>query len=242
MTKQKLISTNRKNEQVASAKTLEDELFGKNPKEDVFRFLRVGDAYFAKGDTVALDLKSLNIVRDGDKVILDRKVHQLTEVIDADIKANLSLKLNSGLLDINNAKGYINKKSPWLADLSALFKLVNKNTVQILSEEIEFWEPAEQRFEPVEQYLSQLSDIKTIADKCTEDECITRLGHGVGWTFINGAWVENEDILSDDIYRELVQIIRHNKFRYENYPFPKTRRVADSDNIELLGFVKLKII
>jgi CRISPR type III-A-associated RAMP protein Csm5 len=239
--RQKLITTNWKGEIVAKANALEYELFGKDPKEDVFRFLQVGDAYFAKGDTVALDMKSLNIIRNGGEVILDGKVHQLTEMIDADIKANLSLKLTTGLLDKNNNEGYINKKFPWLTDVSELFKVINENTVQILSEEIEFWE-YDESFDPVEKYLSQLREIMTVANNCTDDECIIRLGHGVGWPFINGGWVKNENILSDDIYQELVQITRWNNFRYKDYPFPKTRRVADSNTIELPGFVKLKII
>ena len=68
-----------------------------------------------------------------------------------------------------------------------------------------------------------------------EKECVLRIGHGSGWRFITGAWTENLDYF----YSVVVPVSRPKNFKYEQFDFPKTRRV--DDECELLGFVKLSI-
>ncbi len=225
-----------------SSRNLEGILFGNDPKVDVFRFLQVGDAYFQKGCTVALNLKSLNIIQDGRKVILDDKVQQLVESIDTEYEVELDIKLNESLLKYNQGKGYIDKHPVWMEGLDSLFKLVNDNTLLLLEEEIAFWK-VDDKFESVEAYISELEKIRDAVLNSNEDECVTRLGHGVGWTFINGAWIKKEEIVSDYLYKKIVGSSRPKNERYENYPFPKTRRVSDSESvIEVMGFINLKKI
>lgn len=64
-------------------------------------------------------------------------------------------------------------------------------------------------------------------------ECVLRIGHGSGWRFITGAWSEKLNSFNPVV----ISAARPNNFRYNEYNFPKTRRV--DEECELLGFVKL---
>ena len=80
---------------------------------------------------------------------------------------------------------------------------------------------------------------------CTEEcdcgcqegkECVLRLGHASGWRFITGAWTEN----LDNFKSEIVPASRPKNFNYEQYVFPKSRRLDEDGDI--FGFVKLELL
>ncbi|SFD80767.1 type III-A CRISPR-associated RAMP protein Csm5 [Thermophagus xiamenensis] len=239
--KEKVVFKDRKNRNYATAAELEKELFGDGPQKDLFRFLLIGDAPFVGDATIALPMKSLNIVGDGRSVKLDTKTQQLVEAIDAERTSVFNIKLNHQLLEENNLKGKINKYPEWLKDLKTLFQWVNENTLLLINKEIDFWEEYEEH-DRVEDYLEQLHELKETTENCSEGSCVLRMGAGVGWSFINGLWVKEESLVSEELYQELVSLTRPQNSRYSQYPFPKTRRVADSQYFELPGFVKLKLI
>ena len=59
--------------------------------------------------------------------------------------------------------------------------------------------------------------------------------HGSGWRFITGAWCEGLDN-----FDEVIAVSRPNNGRYQEYDFPKSRRIDEDSDI--LGFVKLSLI
>lgn len=222
-----------------SAKNIEGKLFGRDPNHDLFRFLRIGDAYFEPQSTVAVNLNSLNIVKYGEDVILDNKTAQLIEVLDKEKSTNLEMRIDKTGLELGNQNREFSAYPVWLKSLNELFTVINNNTATIIDEELYFWED-ETNKDVVVHYLEALNEIKNEINNC-KNACIIRLGHGIGWTFINGRWAKLDEIISDDIFEKIVDASRPSNWKmYKDYPFPKTRRVID--NVDILGFVKLQLI
>lgn len=218
-----------------SAAGLEKKLFGRDPNHDVFRFLQIGDAYFELNSTLAINMVNLNIVPDGAK--FDRSKNQLVEAIDQEKHANFSMKLNNTSMEANRKAQSVNQFPDSFRSFSALFHTVNNNTKTLLEEDIEFWKDFETD-DSVTEYIQSLEVILAKVNSCFENECVLRLGHGSGYSYISGNLVNQQNIISDQDYEAIVNVARPgNAKKYYNFDFPKTRRI--DENIDLLGFVKI---
>lgn len=221
--------------QKADAKSIESELFGKTPNNDIFRFLQVGDAYFGELREVAI--RMVNINERERHSFWDTSKPQLIEAVSPEDKSMFHLKLN--IPGYNFSRGKVNQLPLCMSSEAELFRTINTHTQKLLCEELEYWEEREDKDESdkVTIYLEKVNDILSIARACKDGkECILRIGHGSGWCFITGAWaksLKNFDSL-------VVPVSRPKNSNYEQYDFPKTRRV--DDECELLGFVKLSIV
>lgn len=123
--------------------------------------------------------------------------------------------------------------------VNALFETINKNTLKILDEEIGFWEDYQD--EITDQYLDKLKSFSQKVKGCNPGECIMRMSHGSGWSFITGGWPKDPQLVDDMLYGKIVNASRPgNERRYAHLPFPKSRRI--SSEVELPGFVRLRII
>lgn len=216
---------------------IEKKLFGLDPNSDLFRFINVGDAYFSKGAEIALKMVNLNIRKQQD--FWDETKPQLIEAIASDEKSVFKLSIKDSYYRFVKTKGTQIKafSMPTLYDemsnLTNLFYTINEHTRRLVKQEIEIWKNYEQETN-VDSYLSQLEEIEKSTAECDSGKsCVLRIGHASGWRFITGAWTES---LSN--FKSLVvPRSRPNNYRYEDYIFPKTRRV--DDECYLLGFVKL---
>lgn len=221
--------------QKADAKRIESELFGATPNNDIFRFLQVGDAYFGELREVAI--RMVNINERERHSFWDTSKSQLIEAISPEDDSEFQLKLN--ISGYNFSRGKVNQLPSCMSSEAELFRTINTHTQKLLCEELEYWEEREDKDESdkVTIYLEKVNDILSIARACKDGkECILRIGHGSGWCFITGAWaksLKNFDSL-------VVPVSRPKNSNYEQYDFPKTRRV--DDECELLGFVKLSIV
>lgn len=216
----------------ADAKNVESELFGSNPNEDVFRFLQVGDAYFSRMRNVAI--KMVNINERERQSFWDTSKPQLIEAIGPDDETTLQIKLNENGYDFSKDK--VHPMPDCMKSLTVLFETINNHTQELLESEINYWKERESGDDTnkVSLYVEKIQNILDITNGCTRgEECVLRIGHGSGWRFITGAWTENLDNFNSVV----VPASRPKNFRYEQYDFPKTRRV--DDECELLGFVKL---
>ena len=216
----------------ADAKNVESELFGSNPNEDVFRFLQVGDAYFSRMRNVAI--KMVNINERERQSFWDTSKPQLIEAIGPDDETTLQIKLNENGYDFSKDK--VHPMPDCMKSLTVLFETINNHTQELLESEINYWRERESGDDTnkVSLYVEKIQNILDITNGCTRgEECVLRIGHGSGWRFITGAWTENLDNFNSVV----VPASRPKNFRYEQYDFPKTRRV--DDECELLGFVKL---
>ena len=219
----------------ADAKQVEEELFGNDPNKDVFRFLQVGDAYFGELKEVAV--RMVNINERERHSFWDTSKPQLIEAISPDDKTEFQLRLN---IDGYNFSQKAVKELPMcMSSIPELFKTINAHSVKLLKEELDYWEERKSLddSDKVSLYMEKINDILAIAQNCViGKECVLRVGHGSGWRFITGAWTEKLDNFSSVV----VPASRPKNFKYEQYDFPKTRRV--DDECELLGFVKLTIL
>ena len=219
----------------ADAKQVEAELFGNDPNKDVFRFLQVGDAYFGELKEVAV--RMVNINERERHSFWDTSKPQLIEAISPDDKTEFQLRLN---IDGYNFSQKAVKELPMcMSSIPELFKTINAHSVKLLKEELDYWEERKSLddSDKVSLYMEKINDILAIAQNCViGKECVLRVGHGSGWRFITGAWTEKLDNFSSVV----VPASRPKNFKYEQYDFPKTRRV--DDECELLGFVKLTIL
>ena len=218
----------------ADATNIEHELFGSNPNEDVFRFLRVGDAYFGNNYEVAV--KMVNINERERQSFWDTSKPQLIEAIGPEDYSAFQMRINLDGYDL--AKDSVNALPNCMRSTASLFEIINNHTRQLLESEIDYWQErvVNDDSDKVSKYLKKIKEILNVVGKCKQgQECVLRIGHGSGWRFITGAWAENLDNFDSLV----VPVSRPKNFKYEQFDFPKSRRVYDE--CELLGFVKLSI-
>lgn len=216
----------------------EDNAFGRDPQEDIFRYVKVGDAFFGENKLEVHRMESLNI-RDNNG-FWDTTKTQLVETLCAGDYSSFSLGLDTKQL-MEKAR-----QIPCLHSVEALFKAINSHTIRLLEEEIKRWkeeaEKDKEGIDKVERYLESLASVLeeakawSISSSTQETSCIMRVGYGSGWRFITGAWTEGSYG-----WDEIVSKSRPNNGIYRDYVFPKTRRIGNEyyDSCDVLGFVKL---
>lgn len=214
---------------------LEKKLFGFDPNHDIFRFLLIGDVYFEPNSTIAINMVNINIKQDG--AIFDSSKNQLVEAIGKEKHANFSMKLNHTGMDSNLKFRAIQNFPDSFGSFDSLLQTINSNTRTLIEEEIEFWSEHDTE-DSVKEYIENMQHILKETSGCSEKECVLRIGHGSGYVFISGNLVNHPEYISDDDYAAIVNSARPgNMKKYQDYRFPKTRRI--DENIDLLGFVKL---
>jgi len=246
---EKILSKDRKGKTIISDKKIQNELFGNDAKNDLFRFVEVGDAYFDKGSEAAFRMIHLNITNKNS--LLDDSKSQIVETIDQEKKSVFRLNINLNRYHFakekwDQAVSYSKNKvinSPGklpecLQSVENLFQTINAHTLKLVNDEIKFWKEIDQKKAGADNYLDVMKSIQGEIINCTKGkECILRLGHASGWRFITGAWAEN----LNNFYSEVVPAARPNNDKYPDDVFPKTRRVEEEYQ-DLLGFVKLTLI
>ena len=215
-----------------------------NPQYDIFRFLLISDAYFEIGSEAAVKLVLLN-QREKDELIDKNKAPQIVEVIDKEFDSIFTITIDKEKYDIvahhckNETKP--NKIATWpneMSSVDSLFKCINAQTKRRVDSEISYWEDyiTESGKNGADDYIANLKSIKARVNSCREGkECVLRIGQGIGWRFITGAWAENLENFEDYIPK-----IRPKNDKYSQYDFPKSRRIDDESY--LLGFVKLTLV
>ena len=205
---------------------MENRLFGEMGSS-AFRYLCTGDAFFDNGAEIALRQINLNITQRNR--LLDTSKQQIVEAISEGEVSSFRLNVGSKFfekLQRNN-----------LRSLKDLFFLINQHTRMLVEKEIEFWsDKGDDAKDYIERMNAMLNDIMRCSgnERC---ECILRLGQGVGWCFITGAWLEQVD--EDYFYNDIVPKCRPRNNQYQEYDFPKSRRIGDET--DLFGFVKLTL-
>ena len=217
-----------------NSKQIEAKFFGGSPNEDIFRFLQIGDAYFAKGSEVALRMvMGLNITQQND--LQTNKKPQIVEAIRGGEESELRFKITDTEDRMPNE----------IRTIKSLFKLINDHTRKLLQTEIEFWK--KQGKNGAKEYIERIKDILAEVNKSgnAEKECVLRIGHASGWRFITGACSEN----LNNFKRDIIWAARPKNEDYQDYEFPKSRRLAETFNVGeeelksyMLGFVKLSVI
>ncbi|WP_455584482.1 type III-A CRISPR-associated RAMP protein Csm5 [Bacteroides sp.] len=219
---------------------IEKELFGRNPKMNVFRFLQVGDAYFERGSEIVLRLiMALNITQKETLISSENLRPQLVEAIDMEKESVIQLKISREYYD------WIKRVSPQavgempanMTTVHQLFYSINEHTRRLVESEIKYWEKIEKNKTGAEKYIQSMKNILSDINHCTSEEgtCVLRIGHASGWRFITGGWSEN----LSNFKKEIVGKARPNNYNYCNYDFPKSRRLDSNEN--LLGFIKLSV-
>ncbi len=215
-----------------SADTIENELFGNDPKVDVFRFLQIGDAYF--GNNYEIAIRMVNINERKRESYWDTSKSQLIEAISNGDKTTFQIKINSALY--NFAQSKVHSLPECMTSIPALFSTINNHTKHLIDEELTYWneQSINDHSGNVDVYMEKIGQIQKEIMRCKDGkECVLRIGHGSGWRFITGAWSEKLNSFNPVV----MSAARPNNFRYSEYNFPKTRRV--DEECELLGFVKL---
>lgn len=227
--------TNRMGNNIVSGEAIEKELFGNNPNSDIFRFIRVGDAYFDNQSVIATKMINLNIRVNKDS-LWDESKPQIIEAIAEEEHTNI---------EINIAREYYRKVKSEFRDLGhmpseiqsldSMFLLINEHTRSLVQTEIDYWSEISKDKEHGEAYIELMEKLLKIIDNCDRGKsCVLRVGHASGWRFITGAWTE-----SLNSFNQVIDSSRPNNNRYMNYDFPKSRRIDDYG--DAMGFVKLTI-
>lgn len=215
--------------------------------QDMLKYLQVGDAYFGKGDEVVLE--QININQNSYGVFIDKKKKQAVEAIPWDIESSFRVKLIKKFSKETiekketgdkkekkvNGKSIAFRQAMDSQGLPYLFRLINNHSKSLVKSEIEYWDGMGSEVAP---YVENLHRILETLDNCKEGkECVLRIGEGSGWKFITGAWTER---LDEEVFNDfIVPMCRPQNYKYEEFVFPKTRRVGE--DLNLFGFVKLSI-
>ena len=214
---------------------IEKTIFGSEPNYDVFRFIQIGDAFFNKNCEIATMLVNLNIRKQEE--LADDSKKQLVEAIGAEEEATTTIKLETERNKIFSLKNRDISKFPSQMDsIENLFETINKHTLKLLNEEVEIWEDVSQTKSGADTYIENIQSMIDEIKACSSKECVLRLGHTSGWRFITGAWTERRF----DFDKRIVPDARPENKKYEEYMFPKSRRLDDENY--LLGFIKLSIV
>lgn len=213
---------------------IEKKVLGNNPTNDLLRFLQVGDTYFEENAGCVVKLVHINERKKQE--YQDKTKSILAEILPKGEEGTCDIKLN--LQHYQQARSWLRSLPECLSSLNNLFETINQHTKQLLEKEITHWEEKkeEDATDCVEKYVEKMKDILEeikICEMSKGKSCVTRIGAGSGWRFITGAWSESLSIFESKI----IPKARPNHHRYEEYCFPKSRRV-DILNVPL-GFIKL---
>ena len=227
---------NVKNKGYITPNTLEAKVFGKNPNNDVFRYVRVSDAFVTSCRTAVCNMVNINERKE--KSFWDISKQMATEVLLPGAEVNFSLVLKQPELLPNDMPA----APKALCSVEALLDVINNHTRKLLTDEIKIWEsksvdiPSKKK---VNKYIAKLKDLLNAANECQgTHSAIIRMGHGSGWRFMTGAWLKR---LSDNDFEKVVNKARlNNNEKYSKYDFPKSRRLEEG-LCEPLGFVKLTL-
>jgi CRISPR type III-A-associated RAMP protein Csm5 len=231
---EKVVINSGDHQKVLSAVGVEKKLFGADPNSDIFRFVRVGDAYFKDDCIIASRLINLNIRKNKDE-LKDKSKSQLIEAIGPKKRSILEMKIDTDYYDLAKKKyPKLGKLPKTMQSLASLFASINNHTKKLVESEIAYWQDiqltgSEDYIESMKFILNEINEI------INQDACVLRIGHASGWRFITGAWTEYLDNFED-----VINAARPNNQRYQEYDFPKTCRIDEGGNI--YGFVKLKIL
>lgn len=223
----------RNGQSLLNATKIEQELFGKDPNSDIFRFIHVGDSYFEKDTEIALRVVNINIRRGND--LMDNSKPQLIEAINNGVSSTLQMKI------ANDYYMWVKTKFPSIGNLAAeinslnnLFLLINAHTEKLVNAELDFWREINKTGS--EDYVENLEKILSEIKSCKKgNECVLRIGHASGWRFITGGWTEELNNFDEVV----IPASRPKNNNYSEYVFPKSRRIDEESDV--LGFVKLSI-
>ena len=227
---------NVKNKGYITPNTLEAKVFGKNPNNDVFRYVRVSDA-FATGYRTGV-YNMVNINEGKENLFWDTSKEMATEVLLSGTEVDFSLVLKQP----ERRPKDMPAAPKALCSIDALLDVINNHTETLLTKEINIFESKDVDTlseKKVNSYIEQLKDLLNIVNACKgTHSAIMRMGHGSGWRFMTGAWLER---LSDYDFDKVVNEARlNNNEKYSKYDFPKSRRLEEG-LCEPLGFVKLTL-
>lgn len=205
------------------------------PRTDLFRLLRVGDAYF-ETQTCVLQNNIINqyLKSWGTK---EREV-SYWECIPKGASSQFTLQIPADLMRAMQKQGKLHAQANSLQTAN-LLKTLNDHTLKLIDAEIQFWE---KQGEPlaIGNYLDLIDEVYKIGDKCdTQKECVLRIGAAGGWDFMTGAWAKEENTLSNNDWSLLKRNLRRGNYP-DNVPFPKTRKLTEGG--VPLGFVKISLL
>lgn len=225
--------TNKLGNLILFASLIEKQFFGDSPNADIFRFVRVGDAYFEDDCIIASRMINLNI-RKNKNELKDKSKPQLIEAIGPEERSIFEMKIDTDYYDLAKKKyPKLGKLPEAMQSLTSLFASINNHTKKLVESEIAYWQKNKKTGS--KDYIKSMNIILEEINKITnQDACVLRIGHASGWRFITGAWAEYLDNFED-----VINAARPNNQRYQEYDFPKTRRIDEDSDI--YGFVKLTL-
>lgn len=211
-----------------------------DPKNSNLRFLRVSDAYFDNADIAVVECYGLNLRERGS--LIDNKARMLVECINYDEETTVDIQLATDLQKI--CSDVVPPLTLAMQSEANLLDAVNTHTKRLLREELSFWREQENRNyyhidtdeeqEELEYYLGEIKSILSVCNGCQSGrEAVIRIGYGSGWRFMTGSWIDGDNGTLNNI----ASVVRRDRNGvYQQYDFPKTRRVGFGYPF---GFIKI---
>ena len=212
--------------------------FGKDPNHNLMRALIVGDFKKITGSTVLL----LSFV-----YTLTKKGTLIREKSGKEKKYDMKIFLE-GFVPGNSFEGQVSFDNFLLAhckskkefsafsqglSLEYLINAINTRTKKMIDEELEFFSKSNGN-KDIKEVIAFYRNLRQQCDNLKENEAIIQLAWGSGWKAMTGPLLNPED-LTTEVRKKLKLAPKRT-----NFPFPKTRKVAITDQgAKPFGWVKL---
>lgn len=226
---------------VQAAKSLLDDLLGKEPKQDIFRALHVKDAMFNTEQLCLVDIRWLNLTGRADhetaqwRSMATRRsgadwkqadgIH--AEMLKPKSQASFYLQWDEFLLS-DLSRWHATMQSILPSNFKDLRTTLNAHAKHRLQQEIVFYH----RYGALKPEQECQKLLNLLAKD--PDSIYLQLSWGSGWRGMTGDWMNN------DIEQAMRKLYPLRNPDLPNMPFPKTRRLAVLGEPKLpLGWVRL---
>lgn len=205
-----------------------NKLLGQDPKESLMRTLSVGDAVLPESATTVLPVEIMRQV-PGNK-FAEKHFFITVEAIPATTQASGVVSFDEFLPDQDKKEKCFNFKQR--LSLGWLREACLELTTHTIETELTFLN-GKKGIDGLPQFYKglqkQLEDLK-------DNEIIIQTAWGAGWRGMTGQLLEQNDLTRER--RKQLRLASQEK--YLNFPFPKSRRLANENGRNLpMGWVKL---
>lgn len=216
---------------------LEKALFGKEPREDLFRALRISDAVLPEGKR---DPNSTMMVMNINPISwkkTDSSVPVEAECIKGSLDFSASVTIDEYLL---REKKFPN--SDLLRD--ELMTVIKRHSEERLAQ-LKDWYKNAAGAEKILGFLDQLETYSTENLKFVKNKAMMQMGFGTGWDGMTySSWLKEDEIFFEDLYGQHLRRKQNRgkaPMREPGEPFPTSRKTVTKEEkpSHLLGWVLL---
>ncbi len=223
---------------------LMSEILGRNPNYDLMRALRVGDVLTEP--PFQCGLHKVQTLTLSNATHFKEKFLNVVEGLNSGHVGLGLLSFDQYLLHKAATKAREGFTFPSEFDQDFLLRALNQTSRDLLQSELAFLE--DKQGQHIEQLKNEYLQLQRELENLDQNEALFNCGWGTGWLGMTGPLMDNDDLQKENhALRKALQLAANKdrdtgKFRYLQFPFPKSRRVAlTNGSAAPLGWIKIRV-